>query len=50
MPHWQVIGAKIGHYGLYFLMGMLIVTGILSANLTSIVVIAASVTAALSKI
>ena len=35
MPQWQVIGAKIGHYGLYFLMGMLIVTGILSANLTS---------------
>ena len=35
MPYWQVIGAKIGHYGLYFLMGMLIVTGILSANLTS---------------
>ena len=35
MPHWQVVGAKIGHYGLYLLMGMLIVTGILSANLTS---------------
>ena len=35
MPHWQIIGAKIGHYGLYFLMGMLIVTGSLSANLTS---------------
>ena len=35
MPSWQVISAKAGHYGLYILMGMLIVTGILSANFTS---------------
>jgi|TARA_X000000950_G_scaffold134376_1_gene167320 cytochrome b561 len=35
MPGWQVISAKAGHYGLYILMGMLIVTGILSANFTS---------------
>jgi cytochrome b561 len=35
MPKWQVISAKAGHYGLYILMGMLIVTGILSANYTA---------------
>ena len=27
MPSWQVLSAKAGHYGLYILMGMLIVTG-----------------------
>ena len=32
MPRWQVISAKIGHYGLYFLMGGLVVTGILTAR------------------
>ena len=32
MPRWQVISAKIGHYGLYFLMGGLIVTGLLTAR------------------
>lgn len=35
MPYWQVISAKAGHYGLYVLMGMLIITGILSANFTA---------------
>jgi cytochrome b561 len=35
MPKWQVISAKAGHYCLYILMGMLIVTGILSANYTA---------------
>ena len=32
MPRWQVISAKVGHYGLYFLMGGLIVTGLLTAR------------------
>lgn len=35
MPTWQVISAKAGHYGLYLLMAMLIITGILSANYTA---------------
>ena len=35
MPGWQVLMAKAGHYGLYFLMGLLIVSGIASANFTS---------------
>ena len=35
MPGWQVVMAKTGHYGLYFLMGLLIVSGIASANFTS---------------
>ena len=32
MSRWQVISAKVGHYGLYFLMGGLIVTGLLTAR------------------
>ena len=35
MPNWQVISAKAGHYGLYLLMAMLIITGILSAIFTA---------------
>ena len=35
MPGWQVVMAKTGHYGLYFLMGLLIISGIASANFTS---------------
>ncbi len=35
MPKWQVIAAQIGHYGLYFLMGALMLTGIISANFAS---------------
>ena len=35
MPKWQVLGAKAGHYGLYFLMGSLIITGIISASVAS---------------
>ena len=35
MPKWQVIAAEIGHYGLYFLMGTLMLTGIISANFAS---------------
>ena len=35
MPRWQVISAKAGHYGLYVLMAMLIITGILSATYTA---------------
>ena len=35
MPHWQVISDKAGHYGLYVLMAMLLITGILSATFTA---------------
>ena len=35
MPKWQVTAAQIGHYGLYFLMGALILTGIISAIFAS---------------
>ena len=35
MPKRQVIAAQIGHYGLYFLMGALMLTGIISANFAS---------------
>ena len=35
MPKWQVTAAQIGHYGLYFLMGALMLTGIISANFAS---------------
>ena len=35
MPRWQIVAAKTGHYGLYALMGLLITTGIISANFTS---------------
>ena len=35
MPLWQKYSAKLGHYGLYFLMGLLIVSGITTANFTS---------------
>jgi cytochrome b561 len=34
-PKWQVIAAQAGHYGLYFLMGALFLTGIISANFAS---------------
>ncbi|MBU26301.1 MAG: hypothetical protein CMD99_09780 [Gammaproteobacteria bacterium] len=32
MPKWQVFVAQVGHYGLYFLMCALMLTGIISAN------------------
>ena len=32
---WQTYLAKIGHFGLYFLMGLLIVSGITTANFTN---------------
>ena len=35
MPLWQKYSAKLGHYGLYFLMGLLVVSGITTANFTS---------------
>ena len=35
MPRWQMFAANLGHYGLYFLMGALIVTGIISASFAS---------------
>ena len=35
MPKWQVYAAHGGHYGLYFLMGTLMLTGIISANFAS---------------
>ena len=35
MPKWQMLAANLGHYGLYFLMGALIVTGIISASFAS---------------
>jgi len=35
MPKWQVTASQIGHYGLYFLMGALMLTGIISANFAS---------------
>ncbi len=35
MPSWQTHLAKIGHFGLYFLMGLLIVSGITTANFTN---------------
>ena len=35
MPRWQVVSAKFGHYGLYFLMGGLIITGLLTARYAS---------------
>ena len=35
MPDWQQTMAKVGHYGLYFLMGLLIISGITAANFTA---------------
>ncbi len=35
MPRWQMLAAHLGHYGLYFLMGGLILTGIISASFAS---------------
>ena len=35
MPLWQTYLAKLGHFGLYFLMGLLIVSGITAANFTN---------------
>lgn len=35
MPVWQTYMAKTGHYGLYFLMGLLIISGITTANFTT---------------
>lgn len=35
MPIWQIYMAKAGHYGLYFLMGLLIISGITTANFTT---------------
>ena len=35
MPNWQKFSAKIGHYGLYFFITLLIFTGIASAYFTS---------------
>ena len=35
MPRWQMLAAKLGHYSLYFLMGALVVTGIISASFAS---------------
>tara|TARA_B100001027_G_scaffold62259_1_gene42009 strand:- start:642 stop:1181 length:540 start_codon:yes stop_codon:yes gene_type:complete len=35
MPVWQTYMAKAGHYGLYFLMGLLIISGITTANFTT---------------
>ena len=35
MPRWQMFAANLGHYGLYFLMGALMVTGIISASFAS---------------
>ena len=35
MPFWQTYMAKAGHYGLYFLMGLLIISGITTANFTT---------------
>ena len=31
MSKWQIIAAQVGHYGLYILMGTLVMTGIISA-------------------
>ena len=32
MPRWQVVTAKLGHYALYTLMGLLMLSGIMSAT------------------
>ena len=35
MSKWQVLAAQVGHYGLYILMGVLVLTGIISATYAS---------------
>ncbi len=35
MSKWQVLAAQVGHYGLYILMGALVLTGIISATYAS---------------
>ena len=35
MAKWQVLAAQVGHYGLYILMGALVLTGIISATYAS---------------
>ncbi len=35
MSRWQIIAAQVGHYGLYILMGTLVMTGIISATYAS---------------
>ena len=35
MSKWQVLAAQAGHYGLYILMGALVLTGIISASYAS---------------
>jgi cytochrome b561 len=35
MSKWQVLAAQVGHYGLYILMGTLMLTGIISATYAS---------------
>ena len=35
MPKWQIYAAHIGHYGLYTLMGLLMITGFISASFAS---------------
>ena len=35
MSKWQVLAAQVGHYGLYILMGALVLTGIISASYAS---------------
>jgi len=35
MPSWQILAAKMGHYGLYLLMGLLILSGIITASFAS---------------
>jgi cytochrome b561 len=35
MSKWQIIAAQVGHYGLYILMGALVMTGIISATYAS---------------
>ena len=35
MSKWQILAAQVGHYGLYVLMGALVMTGIISATYAS---------------
>ena len=35
MSKWQILAAQAGHYGLYILMGALVLTGIISATYAS---------------
>ena len=35
MTKWQILAAQVGHYGLYILMGALMLTGIISATFAS---------------